>query len=153
MPLWNMHSALRVKCLYAFPTFRSPTLTFPFGWLCGLEADLFGRLLLLMEWLRLSWLPLTCSPWLHTAMPLLRQEKVKDHSKSCTGPALLLIKQACRTQTVNVDMHAGDGGWEGTKGGLEQKTWMWAVGEKSERIMAALLICSAERLWSREMEI
>lgn len=88
-------------------SFSSPTLTFPFGLLYGLEVDLFDRLPLLMEWLWL-WLPLTPGSWLHRAVALLCQDKVKDHSKTCTGPALLLIKQACRVQTVNADMHAGD---------------------------------------------
>lgn len=109
-------TTLATKCLFLLQL-----LTFPFTWLCGLEVDLYGRVPLLMEWLWLSWLPLTRSPWLHRAMPMLCQDKVKDHSKPCTDPALLLIKQVCRVQTASVDMHRGR---RENEGRLQWKTRM-----------------------------
>lgn len=106
--------ATHIKYIYhtsdkkPFPSFHLPTLIFPFGCLRGLGVDLFGRLPLLMEWLWLSWLPLTPGPWFHRAMALLCQDKVKDHSMPCTGPALLLIKQARTVQALSAHMQARD---------------------------------------------
>lgn len=111
--IWNTHSPhFHLKGFYF--TFPYPTLTFPFSWLSGLEVDLFCRLPVLMEWLYLSWLPLTRSPWLHRAMVLLCQDKVKDHSKPCTGPCST-FNQTSAHSTDSERVHACSTDWRKAK--------------------------------------
>lgn len=149
--IWNVHSPQFLQKRLPL-TFSSPTLTFRFSWLCGLEVDLFSRLPLLMEWLWLSWLPLTHSPWLHRAMALLCQDKVKDHSKTLPRPCST-FNQTSMQDSNSERMHR-EIRKERRKNEQRspQKPWMRAVRETSVSILAAVLICSVEHLWSREME-
>lgn len=123
------------------PPFPSTTLTFPFGWLRGLEADLFSRLPGLMEWFWLSGLPLTPQSVASQAATVLCQDKVKDHSafnqRSIHG------SNACMQE---ISGRRRENGWRWL-----QRTWLRAVKARGKRVWASILMCSVERLRYAEL--